>query len=67
MSGSTLTQNAARGGDGADGLGGGIYNGVASIHPSNYNAPTVHTVDGSDVNHNRAQGSTAGAGTGTST
>lgn len=60
---STLTKNAARGGDGADGLGGGIYNGAASTHPLNFNAPTVLTVEGSVITHNRAQGSAAGAGT----
>ena len=63
VSGSTLTRNAARGGGGADGLGGGLYNGVASTHPSNFNAPTVLTVEGSVITHNRAQGSAAGAGT----
>ena len=63
ISGDTLTQNAAQGGDGGDGLGGGIYNGVASTHPSNFNAPTVLTVEGSVITHNRAQGSAAGAGT----
>lgn len=63
VSGSTLTRNAARGGGGADGLGGSIYNGAASTHPSNFNAPTVLTVEGSGITHNRAQGSAAGAGT----
>jgi hypothetical protein len=63
VSSSTLTRNAARGGGGADGLGGGIYNGAASTHPSNLNAPTVLTVEGSVITHNRAQGSAAGAGT----
>ena len=63
ISGGTLTRNAARGGGGADGLGGGLYNGVASTHPSNFNAPTVLTVEGSVITHNRAQGSVAGAGT----
>ena len=45
VSASTLTHNRAQGGDGGDGLGGGIYNGVASTHPSNFNAPTVLTVE----------------------
>jgi hypothetical protein len=62
VSSSTLTRNAARGADGANGLGGGIYNGAASTHPSNFNAPTVLTVEGSFITHNRAQGSAAGAG-----
>jgi hypothetical protein len=63
ISDSTLAHNRARGGDGGDGLGGGLYNGVASTHPSNFNAPTVLTVEGSVITHNRAQGSAAGAGT----
>ena len=45
VSGSTLTRMRPEG-DGADGLGGGLYNGVASTHPSNLNAPTVLTVEG---------------------
>ena len=44
----------------ADGLGGGIYNGAASTHPSNLGAPTVLTVEGSAITHNKAQGAPPG-------
>src|SRR5262245_44177026 len=68
ISGSTLTHNRAQGGDGwtavdgGNGLGGGIYNGAASTHPSNFGAPTVLSVEGSAVTYNTVEGGAAGAG-----
>ena len=51
-------------GDGADGLGGGLYNGVASTHPSNLNAPTVLTVEGRSSPTTGPREAPPGAGTG---
>ena len=68
ISGTTLAHNRAQGGDGGtagdggDGFGGGIYNGAASTHPSNFGAPTALTVEGSAVADNTAQGGAAGPG-----
>jgi hypothetical protein len=68
VSGSTLAHNRAQGGDsettgdGGNGLGGSIYNGAASNHPSNLGALTVLVVEGSTIAHNKAQGGFAGTG-----
>jgi hypothetical protein len=68
VSGSTLDHNRAQGGDGGtavdggNGRGGGLYNGPASTHPSNFGAPTVLTVEESIITHNKAEGGVAGAG-----
>src|SRR5262249_46473719 len=56
VSGSTLAHNRAQGGDGGNSLGGGLYNGAASSHPSNLDVPTRLRVERSAVTHNKAQG-----------
>ena len=67
ISGGEFDHNLARGGDGGtagdggDGLGGGIYNGPASNYPTNPGAPTVLTLDGTTIAHDKAEGGSAQA------
>src|SRR5262249_14937512 len=65
VTGSTLTGNRARGGDGTtggNGFGGAIFNDGPSIHPTNLGTPTILMVLASTITDNEARGAAPGAG-----